>query len=331
MNSNPLDLFKEILLPEKVVKYKDNFASTEINAFVGDVFTEKVESYESLKDFFSEAHQRLAQDLLRNVVSNLSPGGKILEIGCGTGHVSNAFLSLKPKTSLYIINDISEQMLTKCKENLLARGYPLDDTIFFQTDISQMPFKPNSLSLIFGSSVIHHLLDYKAFLESVFNTLQSQGQFIITEPISTPYLIAASIIQIIIYTEALSNRPISQKDEEKLCRFCNDIHSRAHGLFSEELLSEIDDKHLFDEELLLEECREIGFSDVLMYPQNRPKPGELPSPGSTHFERFIQDIFTGLEVAHPPTLATITRVFDSVAPHILLTDLAPQKVLLLTK
>lgn len=87
-------------------------------------------------------YEKKYYSFLSNFRKNLPKNCKILEAGCGTGRTLNVF-----KDSLTIGLDISNTAIKIAKKNA-------DHVI--RASIFNLPFKPNTFSLVYNSGVIEH-------------------------------------------------------------------------------------------------------------------------------------------------------------------------------
>ncbi|MEX0773327.1 MAG: methyltransferase domain-containing protein [Balneolales bacterium] len=117
--------------------------------------------------------QKYAADQLSGYIGELyiEPGAKILEIGCGTGFVSGKLIKMFPECPL-IISDISPGMLSKCRDNLIEKGYDLD-LVYFQVldGESIKSFEP--YDLVVSGLTVQWFNDLPAWLERGFSTLRA--------------------------------------------------------------------------------------------------------------------------------------------------------------
>lgn len=99
----------------------------------------------------------------------------IMEIGCGTGHVSGQFKAILPETNV-IATDVEERCLQ------LTRGnYPDLKTIALNA-IKPWPIKDESLDLVFSSNLYEHLVDDELYLKETKRVLKTGGLCLISTP-----------------------------------------------------------------------------------------------------------------------------------------------------
>lgn len=107
------------------------------------------------------------RDLLRP-----GPSERILEVGCGGGHV----LRLFPHQQLTGV-DVSQRMLDKARRNL--QGY---DVRLVQGELSQCCLPRADFGRIVCTEVLEHTVDPSAILQEIRNLLARNGRVVITFP-----------------------------------------------------------------------------------------------------------------------------------------------------
>lgn len=98
---------------------------------------------------------------------NIDKGQKILDLGCGTGVLTN---ELAKKGSAVTGTDLSKDMVHTAKAN-----YP--DLIFQVEDGTKLPFI-DEFDTVFSNAVFHWILNQDGLLNSIFNSLKDNGTLI---------------------------------------------------------------------------------------------------------------------------------------------------------
>lgn len=106
--------------------------------------------------------------------AGLRPGMHALEIGCGTGLVTEHFVHFGAKL---LAIDISEDLLAIARQ----RGLPPDQVQFMLTQFEAIDEKNNQFDAVIGSSVLHHL-DIDLALAKIYKLLKPGGIGSFAEP-----------------------------------------------------------------------------------------------------------------------------------------------------
>lgn len=110
------------------------------------------------------------------------PEGPVLEIGCGTGFLTEKLIPLLPGKE-FVITDASEAMLEYCKARLEAKGLLSSRIHFRLLDASEPDFNDDEVfSLIISNFVIHWLKDPALKLEKIANYLAGNGLMLASTP-----------------------------------------------------------------------------------------------------------------------------------------------------
>jgi tRNA (cmo5U34)-methyltransferase len=99
---------------------------------------------------------------------------RILELGCGTGNLSELIVRTYPNAEKVLV-DISEEVISQCKSRLENN----DRIEYYQADINELDFPADSFDLIVSSITIHHLKHHEKELlfRKAFNWLTNEGVF----------------------------------------------------------------------------------------------------------------------------------------------------------
>lgn len=103
---------------------------------------------------------------------------KILDLGCGTGNLTEAALQHFPDAQIHAL-DLSVDILNECR----LRFKDNDNISYHQQDFNQLDFPTESFDLIISSIAIHHIVDdQKAELyKKVFRMLKPGGVFVFAD------------------------------------------------------------------------------------------------------------------------------------------------------
>ena len=115
----------------------------------------------------ADATSRMVAELERVLRCPL-PGGRVLDVGSGTGHVAIKLARTGRFERVYAA-DISSAMLAKARASAAAHGCRIETV---ETDMVRLPFEDASLDLVVGCAVLHHLPDPAGFLAEVRRVLK---------------------------------------------------------------------------------------------------------------------------------------------------------------
>ena len=108
----------------------------------------------------------------------LPTGLTALEIGCGRGAGARIFMQEFKPSRIHAM-DLDVAMIGKAKHYLS----PADQQkiSLFAGDGSLLPLKTQSMDIVFGFGVLHHIEDWRAALVEIARVLKPQGVFFLEE------------------------------------------------------------------------------------------------------------------------------------------------------
>lgn len=152
-----------------------------------------------------EAYIRKGVDLL-----GVTPGQKVLEIGCGTGRAL-AMIGEKLNSSGSLVGlDLSRQMLKKSRKKINSQK--MGSAHLVQADGARLPLKNNNFDRVFVSFTLElfSLEEIRAVLEQIIRVLAPEGNLIVIalskEPENLPVKLYEFAHQL--FPVALDCRPI---------------------------------------------------------------------------------------------------------------------------
>jgi ubiquinone/menaquinone biosynthesis C-methylase UbiE len=114
---------------------------------------------------------KFVTDYGNEVINLLEPskGQNILDLGCGTGELSN---QIKLQGANVVGVDVSQQMLEKASIN-----YP--DIEFKQADAQQnLDFEANSFDAVFSNAALHWMINPTSVIKNIHKILKKNGKFV---------------------------------------------------------------------------------------------------------------------------------------------------------
>jgi len=124
------------------------------------------------RHFWFRSRNAVIARMAAEAVSVLTPGYRVLELGCGNGNVTR-FLQAACPDGLVIGMDLFAGGL----QNARRRGVPL----LVQADVNRAPFR-KKFHVIGMFDVLEHIQDDRATLRQVFDLLEPGGTLLLTVP-----------------------------------------------------------------------------------------------------------------------------------------------------
>jgi ubiquinone/menaquinone biosynthesis C-methylase UbiE len=104
----------------------------------------------------------------------VSKGDRVLDIGAGTGRVTEGLSKLTGSTGAVLVTDLAEEMLAVAKMRLAGPG-----RIFACLDAHQLPIRTACLDKIVCYSAFPHFQDKPGVLREMQRVLKSDGKLLI--------------------------------------------------------------------------------------------------------------------------------------------------------
>ena len=159
-------------------------------------FDKKASSYDEHSFVQKEVARRLCDRLSNITIKPIN----ILDIGCGTGHLSDMLFKLYPDANITCL-DISYNMLVESNRKNSNLNYILSDA-------ENMPFKNNKFDLIISSFTLHWCVEIEKIFFDIHRFLKDEGLFLFTtvgpntlEELGTAYLAIDSEKHINIFSD----------------------------------------------------------------------------------------------------------------------------------
>lgn len=148
------------------------------SATYGNNFNKKIVSQNfsrAAKNYDSNAQTQYlaAQKLCQLALSYIKNDAKILDLGAGSGFVSNNLSASKNKVSIFE-SDLSFEMLKQKRAS--------NDIFQIQSDFENLPFKNHSFDILISSFSLQWLNDFEKNFSQFSSLLKPQGFFIFCLP-----------------------------------------------------------------------------------------------------------------------------------------------------
>ena len=118
-----------------------------------------------------------------HVLGNVD-GRRVVDFGCGSGS-NSVHLALRGATLAGL--DISESLIRLARQRLEANGVP-QPARFVVGSAHDTPFEDNSIDVVFGIAILHHL-DLRLVAREVHRILKPGGRAIFQEPVRNSALL----------------------------------------------------------------------------------------------------------------------------------------------
>jgi demethylmenaquinone methyltransferase/2-methoxy-6-polyprenyl-1,4-benzoquinol methylase len=105
------------------------------------------------------------------------PDAQILDVCCGTGHMSLALLRRRPRNAQPILAaDFAHQMLLRAATKLVARG-----AMLLEADALHLPLPSASIDLLTTAFGFRNLVNYRSGLKEFHRVLKPRGELAILD------------------------------------------------------------------------------------------------------------------------------------------------------
>jgi ubiquinone/menaquinone biosynthesis C-methylase UbiE len=164
----------------------------------------------------------------QNFIFTHSSGRNILEYGCGTG--SQAFDIVESGASSVTGIDISDTAINKANLIIQEKGLQHRPIVFKVMNAEELEFPNNSIDIICGSGILHHL-DLNKSMKSITRTLKPSGSAVFVEPLGHNMLINI-YRKLTPHIRTEDEHPLLRSDIKLIEQYFNKVEIRFFYLFS---------------------------------------------------------------------------------------------------
>lgn len=135
----------------------------------------------------------------------IKPNMRILDLGCGTGFLTEWLYRTYPDHELEIVGvDLQEVLLSKATERANAASFPI---VYMRGDAHALSFADDSFDLIVSHTLIKWVEEPKRVLSEMYRVLKQDGLLCIGERILPPVFLSKDRIDQIVQrkTESMMN------------------------------------------------------------------------------------------------------------------------------
>jgi len=253
------------------VKYSGIYSSigdqSIINKYIHDQFTtnatqykQKYENIEYFKWLLSNAFARIDKEN-DHYLKKIYERSVIFDVGSGFGNTIVPLLEIC-SDSLIIASDLSVDLLYLLNKNIDKKNR--NHLILLQENAEELNFNPDSVDLIIGSAVLHHLFSPHETIRKVKTILKNGGYAIFFEPFENGCMFVSLIFDIIL--KDLRSRSIPKETISFMHGIQNEYNLRKGTDKSGPIYRELDDKWLFTIKYFQDLSDKYGFSKCMIYP-----------------------------------------------------------------
>jgi SAM-dependent methyltransferase len=252
------------------------------------------------------------------------PPLRVLDVGSGGGSSVLAACRLLPRAEI-VASDISPQLLEMLARFVESRAELRGRVRAFCFDLHRPFFRAETFDLVVGAAILHHLLDPRAALANVAESLKAGGRMIFVEPLESGSLVMAVVYARVLEVLARSGR--AEPDLEGLMKALRlDTQSRLGPPAEKPWTAQLDDKWIFDEPYLFDLARALGMSKVDIHPAQ----DDLSAIYETGFRSVLADSGNA-GLAIPEAVLDAVREFDRAVGADLKRRLCPTGIIVFTK
>ncbi|MHC4380472.1 MAG: class I SAM-dependent methyltransferase [Planctomycetota bacterium] len=125
-----------------------------------------------------------ANDAFVDRLLELGATGKVLDIGCGPGHIALQLVTRNPELEVLGV-DLSHNMLRIAEEHRAVCGQG-DRVSFAIADAKGLDFPDGSFQTVCSNTILHHIPDPVPFLREAWRVLEPGGVFLIRDLFRPP-------------------------------------------------------------------------------------------------------------------------------------------------
>lgn len=145
-----------------------------------------ISAFDAAADTYGEhanIQRKVADGLIASLIpwKEAVPEGTILEVGCGTGFVSEQLIDQFPEREI-IISDISEKVLETCRNNLIESGKDLSRVTFKIINADTFKAENNDIGLVISGFAPHWFKDPSLALQNLSEALTPGGMLLCSFP-----------------------------------------------------------------------------------------------------------------------------------------------------
>ena len=224
----------------------------------------------------------------------------VLDVACGKGDltIGLAMQQQLENATIYAFDHsvVSLSALARTAEKLGRRHH----LRLSAQDANALLFPHAQFDLVFGNAVLHHFLDWRAFLATAKKLLRPDGCLILSEPFVDGYSLAMIVFRMAAQISKVANKP-KAPGMGHYQFIVDDIGTRIRNRENLEVLATLTDKHLFQVEEIARSAQKIGLNaEFVNYMQDE------------YYAFWIKDILQTYQITNPDFCAAAHKVFNDL-------------------
>jgi len=262
-------------------------------------FDKAFKSIRELTESEKNASSSLAENFLTHVGDNLK-GKRLVDIGCGNGALAYGLLTSRSVVDcdIFCFDHSSESM--RVFLNTVANIQTTNRLEPSLQDVHRLAYPDNFFDVVFGSAILHHLLEYETVLAQIYRSLKKGGVAIFAEPFAYGYMWTIFLLKLA--GANTSGKPLGMGGFDFITK---DIFFRLNNFDNKDRLAKLIDKHLFIDDELVNLCTEIGFS--VKFAPFAPK---------EYYKNFMSDIIKTYDISNQEVTAKAAVLYESLKKSI---------------
>lgn len=149
-----------------------------MGATMTDHHVQTIRHFGHLAPHYDHRHRHYNQQTLSRAVDTLAlpQGGRLLDVGCGTGEFERLVQSRHPQATLVGV-DVTPEMIAQAREKF--RDAPR--VTFHVAEAEAVPFEAASFDAVVSCNMLHHVRAVEAALREWARVLRPGGQLVLVD------------------------------------------------------------------------------------------------------------------------------------------------------
>lgn len=230
---------------------------------LGEMFRDSSATYDE-RYLNIESKQHEIENALRRAGVDRRDYSLALDVGCGSGNAT--FSLLKMFDGLRVVaTDLSPELLEILARRAQQRGVAERLTCII-SDCTRLNFSGEHFDLITGSSMLHHLLDPGAFLDTLLGSLRPGGVALFTEPFRAGHVLMRQVLaQFVALSDSHAGFTAAQVQFFRDYMFTIDTMCREDR--EDPVFAMLDDKWMFTRAFFTEAANRSGLRCDIICPE----------------------------------------------------------------